>query len=131
MSMIPRISKAEWEVMEAVWRRHPATALEIVQDLSCSCDWKEQTIRTMLSRLVRKGALHYETEGRRFLYRPLWEREEMVKNESRTFLQRVMRGVAAPVLVQLVEEAQLTRDDIEELRTLLNKKQPQNPKKQT
>jgi BlaI family penicillinase repressor len=101
----PRISEAEWIVMEVVWRRHPVTALEVVQELAARKQWQDQTIRTMLRRLTRKKALTYQAEGK-------------------VFLERVFGGAAQPLLVRLVQETKLSRAEIAELKRILREKEP-------
>ena len=122
MAQTPRISDAEWTVMEEIWRQHPVTALEVVQKLGPARQWQDQTIRTMLRRLIDKGALKYKAEGKVFYYAPAVSRKQCVRLESRSFLQRVFGGAAKPLLIQMVQDADLSRDDIAELRKLLGKK---------
>ena len=123
MGQTPRISDAEWEVMEILWRRSPLTALEVVQELAPRKPWKDQTIRTMLSRLIRKKALGFRAEGKIYFYRPLVTREHCVRVESRSFLDRMFGGAAKPLLAQMVQEAKLTREEIAELKQLLMEKE--------
>jgi BlaI family penicillinase repressor len=79
--------------MEVVWAEpQPVTANEIVARLESSTDWKDKTIKTMLNRLVKKGALGYEEEGKRYLYKPKVARDECVRVQSRSFLSRVLGG---------------------------------------
>jgi BlaI family transcriptional regulator, penicillinase repressor len=120
----PRISEAEWIVMEVVWRRHPVTALEVVQELASRKQWQDQTIRTMLRRLTRKKALTYKAEGKVFHYEPAVSREQCVRGESRSFLERVFGGAAQPLLVRLVQETKLSREEIAELKRILRDKAP-------
>jgi BlaI family penicillinase repressor len=122
MATTPKISDAEWAVMEEIWRQHPITALEVVQKLSSQRQWQDQTIRTMLRRLIDKGALKYKAEGKVYYYEPAVSREQCVRVESRSFLERVFGGAAKPLLVQMVQEADLSREDITELKKLLAKK---------
>jgi BlaI family penicillinase repressor len=119
MNPTPKISEAEWEVMEILWRRSPLTALEVVQELAPHKHWKDQTIRTMLGRLVRKKALAFRADGKIYFYRPLVTREHCVRVESRSFLDRVFAGAAQPLLAQMVQEAKLSREEIAELKRLL------------
>ena len=109
--------------MEEIWRRHPVTALEVVQKLGPSRQWQDQTIRTMLRRLIDKGALTYRAEGKVYYYEPAVSREQCVRLESRSFLERVFGGAAKPLLVQMVQDADLSREDITELKKLLAKKE--------
>ncbi|MCE0523117.1 MAG: BlaI/MecI/CopY family transcriptional regulator [Methylacidiphilales bacterium] len=123
MPQNPNISEAEWEVMEILWRRSPLTALEVVQELAPHKHWKDQTIRTMLGRLVRKKALTFRADGKIYFYRPLVTREHCVRVESRSFLDRVFGGAAKPLLAQMVQEARLSREEIAELKRLLTEKE--------
>jgi BlaI family penicillinase repressor len=119
MAHIPKISEAEWVVMEVVWRKNPVTALEVVQQLAMHKQWQDQTIRTMLRRLIRKRALTYQAEGKVFYYSPAVSREQCVRGESRSFLERVFGGMAQPLLLQLMQETKLSRKEIAELKRIL------------
>jgi BlaI family penicillinase repressor len=123
MAKIPKISEAEWVVMEVVWRKHPVTALEVVQQLTAHKQWQDQTIRTMLRRLIRKKALTYKAEGKVYYYSPAVSREQCVRGESRSFLDRVFGGAAHPLLVQLAQETKLSREEIAELKRILTEKE--------
>jgi BlaI family penicillinase repressor len=123
MTKIPKISEAEWVVMEVVWRKHPVTALEVVQQLTAHKQWQDQTIRTMLRRLIRKKALAYKAEGKVFYYEPAVSREQCVRGESESFLERVFGGTAQPLLLQLMQETNLSSDEIAELKRILRDKE--------
>ena len=122
MKKLPAISDAEWEVMNAVWADSPVSSAEVVERLSRAMDWNHRTIKTMLNRLVKKGALLFETEGKKYLYRPAVKREECVRSESRSFLSRFFGGTVGPMLVQFVSQADLSAAEIEELKRVLAKK---------
>jgi BlaI family penicillinase repressor len=123
MAQTPKISEAEWVVMEVVWRKNPVTALEVVQQLSARRDWQDQTIRTMLRRLIRKKALTYKAEGKVYFYAPAVSREQCVRGESRSFLERVFGGTAQPLLLQLMQETKLSAKEIAELKRILTEKE--------
>src|SRR5271168_1315433 len=123
MPQPPRISEAEWVVMEVLWRKNPITALEVVQQLTSYKQWQDQTIRTMLRRLIRKKALSYRAEGKTYYYSPAVSREQCVRGESRSFLERVFGGATHPLLVQLVQEAKLAPEEIVELKRILREKE--------
>lgn len=117
---IPRISETEWEVMRAVWANHPAPASEIIARLSrTDPSWHPKTAKTLLTRLVQKKALDYEPRGRSYVYEPLVTERECIAAASVSFLDRVFGGSLKPMLVHFVESQQLTRTDLDELRTLL------------
>lgn len=123
MAQVPRISDAEWAVMEIIWQEHPVTALQVVQKLASARQWQDQTIRTMLRRLIDKGAVAYKAEGKVYYYEPAVSREQCVRVESRSFIERVFGGAAKPLLVRMVQDADLSREDIAELKKLLAKKE--------
>lgn len=119
MARPPQISDAEWEVMQVLWESAPRTASEVIEALSEPMQWHPKTIKTLLARLVKKGVLRYREEGNRYLYRPAFEREVYVAEESKSFVERVFGGATAPMLVHFVEQADLTEDDLDELRAIL------------
>ena len=114
-----QISEAESVVMDVLWRRHPLGAEDVVAELADSRHWQEATIKTLLNRLLNKGAIAAEREGRRYLYSPLLEREAWVLEESRGLLDRLFDGRVAPLVAHFSEHRKLSRKDIAELRKLL------------
>lgn len=123
MKETSNISDAEWEVMRICWREPaPCTANEIVEALKLTTDWKPNTIKTLIGRLVKKGILGFKEEGRIYLYYPLVAEQKCIKEESESFLTRVFGGAVKPMLVTFLQEEKLTRDDIEELKQLLEER---------
>ena len=122
MKKMPKISESEWVVMKAIWLENPVTANQIVERLADSTSWSPKTIKTLLNRLVQKGAVGYESKGRVYNYFPLIEEAVFVKEESRSFLKRVFGGALKPMLATLVESVDLSEEDIKELKRVLRKK---------
>ena len=122
MNSIPKISESEWLVMKAIWTENPVTANRLVDIVSESTTWKPNTIKSLLNRLVKKEVVGYENIGRVYHYSPLVEESVLVKAESRSLLKRVFNGAAAPMLVTLIESEDLSDEDIEEIRRVLDKK---------
>lgn len=121
MQQHPKISEAEWQVMKLLWAKHPATANEIVEKLEGSASWKPKTIKTLINRLVGKNAVGFEKQGKRYLYYPLVEEGRIVREESRSFLNRYFGGTLKPMLASLIENRELSRKEIEELKEILEK----------
>lgn len=116
----PDISEAEWTVMEVLWQSSPHTSGEVIKALSESTGWAANTVRTLLTRLVEKGALKTkETSGGR-VYLPAVKREMCVQSESRDFLQRVFQGATKPLLLHFAANAELTTEEVKELKRLLD-----------
>src|SRR5205809_3657762 len=122
MARIPRISEAEWQVMDVLWTSSPQTAGDVVVALAPTTDWTPATIKTMLNRLVRKGALKFKAEGKRYHYWPAVSREACIRTEARTFIDRLFGGAVAPLLAHFVEDAKLSKEEIAHLRRLLDRK---------
>ncbi len=114
-----RISDAEHAVMEALWKRSPQTAAEVCERVCKDRDWSIPTVKTLLSRLVQKGALATQPDGRRFLYTPLIARSAYVGGESRRLVNRLFGGRAAPLFAHLAQSEALSEDDIAEIESIL------------
>ena len=117
------ISESEWEVMNVVWQKSPIPASEIVQQLSARNEWHSRTIRTLLDRLVKKGALAIEEDGKRYLYVPTVSMEACVHHESRSFIDRVFGGEPVSMLLNLVKNTKLSADEIKRLKKILSEKE--------
>lgn len=114
-----QISEAESAVMEVLWRNHPLGADEVVAALARSRDWQEATIKTLLNRLLNKGAIAAERDGRRYRYTPVLARTEWLLDESRGMLERLFDGRVAPLVAHFSRHRKLSRKDIADLRKLL------------
>jgi BlaI family transcriptional regulator, penicillinase repressor len=120
MPIDKRISDAELDLMEVLWATaEPLTSAEIVDRLEDQRDWLPATVKTMLSRLVAKGAVTHEEDGRRFLYSPAIERDAYVGRESRRFVERLFGGRLSPLVARLAEADALDEKDIAEIEALL------------
>ncbi len=117
--MAERISSAEHEVMEVLWRESPLTAAEVAERVPAERGWSIRTVKTLLSRLLAKRALVHEEEGRRYLYRPAVAREDYVAQESQRLLDRLFGGRVTPLVAHLAERDDLSERDIAEIEALL------------
>ena len=118
----PRISDAEWDVMAVIWELGAVTPAEVIDRVATARGWNHRTVRTLLARLVEKGALRREGEGTRSVYRANVSRRRCVREEGRSFLKRVFAGDAASLLVHFARDAKIGPDDLEKLRKLLDEK---------
>jgi BlaI family penicillinase repressor len=126
----PRISDAEWIVMKVLWNSVPLTANEVVEALESTTDWKPKTIMTLLNRLMKKGALDFEKEGRAYRYFPRVREADCVRAETRSFLERVYGGALKPMLAHFLEEERLSEQEIDDLKRLLDRKAEEGRKSQ-
>jgi len=114
-----RISEGEQAVMEVLWADAPLTATEVAERIPAERGWSERTVKTMLSRLLTKGALVHEEDGRRYLYRPAVARADYASRETRRLADRLFGGRAAPLVAHLAAGDGLTDQDIADLEALL------------
>lgn len=114
-----RISEAEHAVMEALWSESPLAAADVCERVCAERDWSMPTVKTLLGRLVAKGAVTTEPDGRRFLYSPLIERSDYLGSESKRLVERLFGGRAAPLFAHLAESEALTETDLVEIEALL------------
>ena len=114
-----RISDAEYAVMEKLWAQSPLSATDVADEVGEERGWSLATVKTLLSRLVAKNVVATEPDGRRFLYRPLLDRDAYVGGESRRLVERLFNGRAAPLFAQLAEAEALSDEDIAEIEALL------------
>jgi predicted transcriptional regulator len=122
--MAERISEAEHAVMEVLWEEQPLTAAEVAERAGPKRGWSVHTVKTLLSRLLAKGAITHEADGRRFLYRPAIERDSYVGRESEKLVDRLFGGRVTPLIAQLAERRSLSPEDIAELEALLKELKP-------
>ena len=114
------ISEAEVQVMEVLWRSKSALATdEIARRLEGRQDWQLATVKTLLNRLLTKGAISAEKEGRRYLYTPVLQRDAWLKEQSMGLLDRLFDGRLAPLVAHFSNHRKLKKADIEALRALL------------
>ena len=122
--MVHKISPAEWEVLNVLWEKSPATGAEVCAALAGEQEWHPKTVGTFLARLVEKGIVKVRREGKANVYAPLKSRRQCIRAEGDSFLRRVFRGSCGPMLLHFVEQADLSPAEIRELeRALKQKKQ--------
>ena len=119
-----RIGDGELLVMEALWTESPLTASEVAERIPPERGWSDRTVKTMLARLLAKGVLAHEEDGRRYLYRPLVERADYASRESRRLVDRLFGGRTAPLVAHLAEANALSDEDIAEIEALLKELRP-------
>jgi predicted transcriptional regulator len=113
------ISEAEAQVMEVLWRKSPQGTDEIAKALEGQQDWQLATIKTLLNRLLTKGAIRAEKDGRRYLYTPVLQRDAWLEEQSIGLLDRLFDGRLAPLVAHFSSHRKLKKADIEALRALL------------
>ncbi|MGV6820118.1 MAG: BlaI/MecI/CopY family transcriptional regulator [Parvularcula sp.] len=116
---MPQISEAESIVLDALWHESPLSADGVIAAVAEDNNWTAATVKTLLNRLLKKGAVEADRDGRRYLYRPTLSRERYLNRESKGLIDRLFGGKVAPLVSHFSEQQQLDEDDIKALRTLL------------
>jgi len=114
-----KISAAESQVMEVLWRSGPASPDEIVAAVGPANGWARNTVRVLITRLVNKNAISGAKEQGRFLYRPLIERSAYVHAESQNLLDRLFEGKLAPLVAHFAAHRDLSPQDLAKLNALI------------
>lgn len=114
-----RISSSEAQLMEVLWKKSPVPSEDIVAQVAQPNGWSESTVRTLLNRLLNKGAVKAQRQGRQYLYSPAVERSSYIHSESRGLIDRLFDGRISPLVAHLSEHETLNADDIAELKALI------------
>ncbi|WFD11549.1 BlaI/MecI/CopY family transcriptional regulator [Tepidibacter hydrothermalis] len=120
MKQIPKISDAEYEIMKIIWKNEPLKASEIVELVDTEC-WNENTIRTMVNRLLKKGAIGYEKKGKAYFYHSIVSETEYRKYEGTNFLKKLYSGSLSAMFANFVHDENVSKDDLKELKGILEK----------
>jgi predicted transcriptional regulator len=117
---IAAISEAESVVMEVLWRQpQPLAADDIIAALAEQQQWQEATVKTLLNRLLKKGALSAQPQGRRYLYSAVLARDAWLHSQSAGLLDRLFDGRVAPLVAHFGRHRKLSKKDIAELKRLI------------
>ena len=113
------ISEAEWKIMKLLWRRAPQPAYDLAQTLERTDQWSQRMVKTLLNRLLRKGAVGFKTYKNLYLYYPVVSEESCVREESESFLQRVFNGSLSLMLVHYARTKKLSKSEIDALKKII------------
>ncbi|WP_174612950.1 penicillinase repressor BlaI [Virgibacillus ihumii] len=123
---IPTISESEWAVLKVLWTKAPQTANEIIASLQTQTNWKPKTVRTLLDRLTKKEVVGVDKDQRVYTFYPLYTHNECQRAKTESFIKRFYDGTLKSMLVQFIQDEDLSEDDIKELKTILDKKKRKN-----
>ena len=113
------ISEAEAQVMEVLWATSPLATEDIAAELQGRQGWQLATIKTLLNRLLNKGAITAQKDGRRYLYSPLLQRSAWVDEQASGLLNRLFGGSLAPLVAQFTSQRKLKPADLAAIKQLL------------
>ena len=113
------IATAESQIMQALWAKSPQTPEELIAATGPANGWAEGTVRTLITRLLRKKAISGTREAGGYFYRPLVSRTDYVQTESQGLLDRLFQGEVAPLVAHFAAHRALTAKDVETLKRLI------------
>ena len=117
----PGMSKAELEIARIVWELKDAGVRQIYEALPAGRDIDFATVQTYLRRLEEKGYLNVRLEGRSRVYSPKVRPQTVIRETVSEMVDLLFGGDSMPLMKHLVEERPFSRDDIEQLRQLLDR----------
>ena len=122
-----KITQAEWEVMQILWTADaPLSAAEVIARLETKANWNPKTVRTFLSRLIQKQAVHTvkrDRAGYELLhYVPLIDRAAALQAKQETFADRFFGGTVQSMLAGCIQSGEISIDELRELREMIDSK---------
>ena len=128
MKKMPQITEAEYEVMKIIWQNDSIPSTKIINELQEKTNWKASTIKTLINRLLNKEAISFTKKGKEYYYFSIVSEEECIREESESFLNKVFNGSLNSMVVNFVKSQKLTKDEIDELRAILNNSHSEDEK---
>ncbi|MHC5228317.1 CopY/TcrY family copper transport repressor [Enterococcus sp. LJL99] len=116
------ITDAEWEIMRVVWTQGETTSKEVTQLLNQKTEWKNTTVKTLLSRLVDKEMIATKPLGNKFIYYPLVEERQSIQTVSQEILGKVCSKKIGTVIEAMISDSLLSFADIEKIESMLKEK---------
>lgn len=120
-----KLTDTEWQVMNVLWERYPATARGIAERLPKEINWAYTTIKTLLARLVEKGAVKERKKGNTSLYEPLLTRQAARRNALKSLVNQAFDGAFGPLMHFLLENQKLSAKQRRQLLSTIQKQDNQ------
>ena len=124
----PVLTDQELEIMKVIWDLGSATVRDVYEAILERRKIAYTTVMTMMKILEQKKYLKKNQTERAHVYRPAQPRHKVIGGLVREFVNRVFNGSAEPLLVHLVEEHDLSREDLEEIALLRNQEKRKEEK---
>ncbi|MCJ8314213.1 MAG: BlaI/MecI/CopY family transcriptional regulator [Saccharospirillaceae bacterium] len=113
------ISKTEQIILNILWDKHPLSVSAVIENVTKTQHWHDNTIKTLLTRLVKKGALKRFKQDKKFVYEPLISRDEIISKESEGFLDQFFGGKMAPLVAHFAQHKKLSKKEIQDIKKIL------------
>ena len=126
MKPIP-LARVQMLIMQVLWERQSATAREITDAINESEPIAHSTVQTMLRVLEEKNAVAHRAEGRAFIFYPLTPEADIKQSAARNLVERVFGGSVSNLLAHLLDARGVTKQEIDEIRKMINRKERGGP----
>ena len=125
-----KVTNSEWYVMNCLWEKRPLSLMQLVPLLKESVGWSKSTSATRVRRMTEKELIGYEENGKTKYFFPKVDKQDVVVQETRDFLQRIYDGSVGMMMSALVRQDDLSSEDIQELQEILKAAEKKTQKKQ-
>ena len=125
-----KVTNSEWYVMNCLWEKRTLSLMQLVPLLKESAGWSKSTSATMVRRMTEKELIGYEENGKTKYFFPKVDKQDVVVQETRDFLQRIYDGSVGMMMSALVRQDDLSAEDIQELQEILKAAEKKTQKKQ-
>ena len=115
-----RLTRAEWDIMKVIWRKKEVGVKDVTDELKDKKGWARNTVHTLMDRMAKKGVVSQKKIGGVHLYRPILSYARAMRNAAREFASRALDGAAGSAFTYLVENADMSEDELKELRELID-----------
>jgi BlaI family penicillinase repressor len=117
------LTKAEWQIMNALWKKYPASVRDVIDNLENNVDWAYTTVKTMLDRLAKKGVLKVKKERNVSMYEPIVSQKKTKQAAIKSFVNQVFEGAVGSLMHHLIAEEDLSKKEKEELVRILKEEE--------
>lgn len=125
-----RVTNSEWYVMDCLWENQHLSLMQMVPLLDERMGWSKSTCATMLRRMTKKNLIGFEENGKTKFFYPKIEKENVVVQETKDFLNRIYNGSVSLLMSSLVNQNSLSDEDIKELQEILDAEKDRLKKEQ-
>lgn len=120
------LSEAEWKIMLKLWSLEPITIMQLTASLKEETGWSKNTVITLLKRMEAKNAIAYVQGKRAKEYYAVLKREDAQIVETRSFLRRIFNGSVGLMLNSMIEQNEISQDDLQEIQKILDRAEHEN-----
>lgn len=113
------ISESELTVITTLWQQSPMTIGQIIERVQQNTDWHDNTIKTLVSRLLKKNHISRVKDGRQFFYSPITQQNEVAEVESKQLLNRFFKGKVSPLLAHFAENKKISQQELNEIESII------------